>query len=103
MGNLLGRKKEIYSVDSPEEQKNNPLLPKFSPQIFRRLEWEVTKRFCQKYKIKQAHLINVFQHFLTHDEVYIRKFKVRVIDPKAKFAPFSSLVKVSLLNLFKLG
>lgn len=101
MGNILKKKKKLadVTVDPPEEEKKNPKTQKFSLQIFRKGEWPLLKAFCQKHGIRQAHLIVVFQTYLSHDEVYVRKFRVRLTDPKLKFAPFSTLMQ-ELADIF---
>jgi hypothetical protein len=96
MGNKLSlRKKKIedVSVDSLEEQKKNPKVQKFSISIFRKGEWALVRAFCQKHEIKQAHLVTVFRTYLTNEEVYVRKFRIRLNDPKVKFASFSMLMQ----------
>ncbi len=93
MMSCFRRKIESVSVDSPEEQKKNPRLQKFSITIFQKGEWPLLRAFCNKYSIKQIHLITVFQTYLSHEEVYVRKFRIRVNDPKVKFAPFSPLMQ----------
>jgi hypothetical protein len=94
-GVTLFRKRKILnvSVDSPEEQKKNPTQEKFSVAIFAKGEWNLLRTFCTKYEIKQIHLITLFHQYLQHEEVYIRNFRVRLDDPKHKYAPFSPLMR----------
>jgi endonuclease III len=93
------RKPEVMNVDPVEEVDKRTHT--FSRAMFKKLEWEVMKAFCQKYKIKQAHLIVVFQRYLTHDEVYIREFKVRTKDPKMLYLRESRLQQVYLIAWWK--
>ena len=93
-----GNKKEIMSVDPPKQI--NKLTPTFAPPVFKKLEWQVMKAFCQKYKIRQENLIIVFNEYLTHDEIYIRQFRVRTKDAKDRYNGHSKLLRVRLQCLF---
>ncbi len=86
------RKPEVMSVDP--ELEIDKRIHTFSRTMFKKMEWEVMKAFCQKYKIKQHQLIIVFQRYLTHDEVYIREFKVRTKDPKLLYLRETKLQQV---------
>lgn len=88
------KKKKVapYTVDPPHKESHKDFT--FAPNIFKRYEWETLKAFCQKYEIKQANLVIVFQRYMTHEEIYVRNFKVRTADVRNKFIPLSKLVQV---------
>jgi hypothetical protein len=65
----------------------------FSPNIFTDREWTTLKEFANKRHIRQKELNLVFQRFLTHEEVYLRKFHVRLNDVKAYFLKRSRLMQ----------
>lgn len=71
----------------------NRRLKVFAKQIFKRYEWATLKAFCQKYVITQTDLVTVFQKYLSHDEVYLREFRVRTVDPKTKFLQQTKLMQ----------
>lgn len=100
MGNALLaliRGRETLTVDPPELRHRR--VKTFSRAIFGKYEWETLKTFCQKYKIRQVDLIRVFQTYLTHDEVYLRNFHIRTIDPRKKMMKYSRLMQ-ELTDIF---
>lgn len=87
---VLNRKKDVMSVDPVPNRRTKV----FAKQIFRRYEWIVLKTFCQRYKISQKDLIRIFEKYLSHEEVYLRDFRVRTDDIKVLFLHQSKLQKV---------
>ena len=93
----------VFVTDDPEEIAESV---GFSPNIFRGREWETLKSFANKKRIKQKDLNRVFKRFLSHPEVYLRKFRVRYSDIKGYFLRHTRLMQVNnfsvhlFLNLF---
>jgi hypothetical protein len=81
---------ESLSVDPPELRKKTKT---FSRQIFKKYEWEVLKIFCQKYSIRQADLIRVFQTYLNNNEAYLRGFFIYSLDVRRKFSSYTRLIQ----------
>jgi len=63
----------------------------FSKSMFKPKEWKLVKTFCNKKGVYQTDLNHLFNIYLTNDEVYLRKFRVRVSDTKKKFTDHSLL------------
>lgn len=59
------------------------------------MEWQVIKAFSAKYKIRQKDLIIVFNSYLTHDEIFVRQFRVRTKDARDRYNGHSKLLRVS--------
>lgn len=85
------KKKDILTVDVRKPGKQ--VAPEFSRAVFPRYEWETLKAFATKHGITQSQLISVFKTYLSHEEVYLREFRVRTIDFKNKLAEKSKLIR----------
>ena len=88
------KKKEVYSVDLVLDRK----VKVFSKAIFKRYEWIAMKSFAQRYKITQKDLVRVFAAYLSHEEVYLREFRVKTMDPRNRFLHQSKLMQVVRTN-----
>lgn len=77
------RKFETYSVDDRSEGLIHE--QGFAKSIFIKFEWFALESFCHKYHITQKDLSVVFKKFLSHEEVYLRHFRVRTDDAKYNF------------------
>lgn len=87
------KKKEIYSVDLVLDKG----VKVFSKAIFKRYEWITLKSFSQRYKIAQKDLVRVFTIYLSHDEVYLREFRIKTMDPRNRFLHQTKLMQVCWL------
>ena len=83
-----------YYIDDVKEV--DPLLKGFAKPIFKKIEWQTLKIFCNTYSIKHADTCVVFKRFLQYEEVYLLQFKVRTKDIKQHFSMHSRLEKVSI-------
>lgn len=63
----------------------------FTWAVFKRIEWNTVKLFCNKNDIHQADLAIVFKRFLTYEEVYVSKFMVRTKDVIMHYAMCTKL------------
>ena len=77
-----------------DSKKTNPLLRGYARSIFRKLEWQTFKIFCNTYAISHADTCVVFKRFLQYEEVYLIHFKVRLKDVTNHFSLHSKLEKV---------
>jgi hypothetical protein len=65
----------------------------FSPTLFLPGEFNTLKKFCNARKLHQRHLNQLFKRYLSKDEVYLRDFRVRVLDVKEEFDDMSLLYR----------
>ena len=63
----------------------------FSRSMFKPKEWHLLKTFCNKKGIYQTDLNHVFNKYLSGDDVYLRQFRIDVMETKKKYMEFSLL------------
>jgi hypothetical protein len=102
MGAIIGGRQlnVVFVSDDPEQIQESV---GFSPNIFTPKEWLTLKEFANKRHIRQKELNVVFKRFLSHDEVYLRNFHVRMGDIKSYFRDKSRLFQVSIYVVFYSG
>ena len=84
---------------------DNPYDPNygagFAEGIFLPGEFKFLKAYCNKQKIKQTDLNNLFQIYLTNDEVYLREFRVNTFDTLKRFERANqSLLSFEIADIF---
>jgi len=89
MGNLCFAKVDVLNVMDDPKHPNYGIG--FSPNIFKPKEWKLLKDFANKKGIFQSDLNHLFDKYLSHDEVYLRQFRVRTLDTKKKFSDMGLL------------
>jgi hypothetical protein len=92
MGVLFAKEVEMLNVMDNKKHPGYGLG--FAKSIFKKKkEWNVLKKFCNKHDIWQIHLNILFKHFLSHDEVYLRQFRIRTADCKNYFKDYSQAMR----------
>lgn len=97
----LCKRREVQNVDKKKSGRGS--APAFSNGVFQKYEWPTLQAFCTKHAISQKNLVVVFRMYLSHDEVFLRQFQVRVMDIKTKFLRTSKLMQVRANKRFSLN
>jgi hypothetical protein len=94
VANKGGKKKAkldvVFVDDDPELIKRSV---GFSPGLFINGEFNTLKKFCNSRKLHQYHLNYLFKRYLSSEDVYLRDFRVRVLDLKEEFDDMSLLYR----------
>ena len=88
MGICFGRVEVVHVGDDPKDPNYGI---GFAKTLFKEKEWNTCKQFCVKKGIHQTDLNKVFDKYLSHDEVYLRQFRVRTLDTRGKFEEYGLL------------
>lgn len=92
MGNLCAAKIDVYFVEDLVKGDENKGIG-FSKKMFKKREWSILKKFCNKRDIKQVDLNAVYKKYLSSEDVFIRDFRVKLIDLKVPFLRQSKLMQ----------
>jgi len=92
MGNLCVAKIDVYFVEDEVKSNENKGIG-FSKKMFKKKEWSILKKFCNKRNIKQVDLNAIYKKYLSSEDVFIREFRVKIVDIKLPFLKQSKLMQ----------